>query len=142
MPRVRRPSPAPTPPPVPETGQGAFGSVLGTAATAPQGPHGEQVSTFRLSAWTLVRYTLVVVLVLGGLYLLWRIQEVLLLLLLAVLFATAIEPLVNRLRRGPFSRGQGILIVYLGIFLVLAALGIFLIPALVYQTTRFVETLP
>src|ERR671928_386336 len=129
MPRVRRPSPAPTPPPVPETGQGAFGSVLGTAATAPQGPHGEQVSTFRLSAWTLVRYTLVIVLVLGGLYLLWRIQEVLLLLLLAILVATAIEPLVNRLRRGPFSRGQGIIIVYTVIVLAIGIPAYILVPS-------------
>jgi predicted PurR-regulated permease PerM len=80
--------------------------------------------------------------VLGGVYLLWRIQEVLLLLLLAILFATAIEPLVNWLRRGPFSRGQGILIVYSAIFVLLAALGMFLVPSLLGQLTQFVETLP
>jgi predicted PurR-regulated permease PerM len=34
---------------------------------------------------------------------LWRVQEVLFLLTLAILVATAIEPLVDRLRRGPFS---------------------------------------
>ncbi len=133
---------APTPPPVPETGQDALGAVLGTTATRPAGPHGEQVSAFRLSTWSVVRYTLAIVLLLGGLYLLWRIQEVLLLMLLAILFATAIEPLVDRLRCGPFSRGQGVLIVYAAIFLALAALGIFFIPSLVDQTTRFVEALP
>src|ERR1051326_4225860 len=47
-----------------------------------------------------------------GCYLLWRVQDVLFLLILAVLLATAIEPLVNRLRRGPFTRGSGVLAVY------------------------------
>ena len=134
-------SQAPPAPPLPETDESALGSVLGTAATATVGP-GERVSAFSLSAWTLARYTLVVVLLLGGLYLLWRVQEVLLLLLVAILVATAIEPLVNRLRRGPFSRGQGILIVYSALFLLLAALGMFLVPNLVDQATRFVETVP
>jgi hypothetical protein len=36
-------------------------------------------------------------------YVLWRVQEVLLLVTLAILVATAIEPLVDRLRGGPFS---------------------------------------
>jgi predicted PurR-regulated permease PerM len=88
------------------------------------------------------RYTLVVALVVGSIYLLIQIQEVLLLLLLAILVATAIEPLVNRLRKGPFSRGQGILIVYSAIFAVIALIGFFFVPGLVDQTARFIESLP
>jgi predicted PurR-regulated permease PerM len=132
---------APTPPPARDAERGGLGSVLGTTATT-SGPSGERVSAFSLSGWTVARCTLVIVAVLGGFYLLWRIQEVLLLLLLAILFATAIEPLVNWLRRGPFSRGQGILIVYSAIFLLLTALGMFLVPSLVGQLTQFVDTLP
>jgi predicted PurR-regulated permease PerM len=142
MPDQPRTPQAPTPPPIPDTQQGAFGSVLGTSATATVGPDGEQVSTISLSAWTVARYTLVMALVLGGLYLLWRIEEVLLLLLLAILLATAIEPLVNVLRRGPFNRGQGILIVYSGIFCVLAAVGVLVVPSLIGEGTRFIETMP
>src|ERR1700730_8866752 len=52
-------------------------------------------------------------------YLLWRVQDVLFLLMLAILLATAIEPLVNRLRRGPFTRGSGVLVVYTLIILVI-----------------------
>jgi predicted PurR-regulated permease PerM len=132
---------APKPPSVPVGEWGGLGSALGTANTT-TGPEGERVSTFSLSGWTVARYTLVVILVVGGFYLLWRIQEVLVLLLLAILFATAIEPLVNWLRRGPFSRGQGILIVYSGIFLVLLGLGLFVVPNLVGQLTQFVDSLP
>jgi predicted PurR-regulated permease PerM len=135
-------SAAPTAPPAPDMQPGGLGSVLGTARTTTTGAGGERVSTFSLSGWTVARYTLVVVLVLGSFYLLWRIQEVVLLLLLAILFATAIEPLVNRLRRGPLSRGQGILIVYSGIFLLLVGLGTFLVPDLVRQLTQLVDTLP
>ena len=136
------PTRAPVPPSPPDSGRGALGSPLGVATTARRGADGEQVSTFSLSAWTLVRYTLVVILVVGGVYLLWRIQEVLLLLLLAILFATAIEPLVNRLRRGPFSRGQGILVVYSALFLLLAALGFTLVPTIMAQAAQFLDTLP
>ena len=42
----------------------------------------------------------------GG-YALYLIRSVLFLFLVAVLIATAIEPLVLRVRRGPFSRGRG-----------------------------------
>jgi predicted PurR-regulated permease PerM len=133
---------APEPPPTADTTQAPLGSPLGTAASGPTGAAGERAATFHISAWALARSTLVVVLVLACLYLLWRIQEVLLLMLLAIIFATAIEPLVNRLRKGPFSRGQGILIVYTVLFAVIVAVGFFFVPGLVDQTIKFVESLP
>jgi predicted PurR-regulated permease PerM len=89
-----------------------------------------------------VRYTLVVALTLGALYLLWVIQEVLLLLVLAILLATAIEPVVNGLRRGPFNRGQGIIIVYTTILCMLLIVGLVVVPSLTLQATQLVEALP
>jgi predicted PurR-regulated permease PerM len=80
--------------------------------------------------------------VIGGVVLLQRIQDVLILFLMAIIFATAIEPLVDRLRRGPFSRGQGVLIVYTAIFGVFAFIGFFFVPGLVDQLSRFIDTLP
>jgi predicted PurR-regulated permease PerM len=77
-----------------------------------------------------------------GLLLLWRIQEVLLLLLLAVLLATAIAPLVERLRRGPFSRGWGVLIVYSAIVLSIGIPSYLALPDLLGQSTTFFEQLP
>jgi predicted PurR-regulated permease PerM len=97
---------------------------------------------FTISSWAVARYTLTAAMVIAGLVLLWKIQEVLLLLLLAILFATAIEPLVNWLRRGPFSRGQGILIVYSLIFGSIAAIGFLFVPNLVDQAAQFVDSLP
>jgi predicted PurR-regulated permease PerM len=121
---------------------GAFAVPTGTATSSTRGSTGERVTSFSISVWAVARYTLTIALVVAGLYLLWRIQEVLLLLLLAILFATAIEPLVNRLRRGPFSRGQGILIVYSLIFSLIAALGFLFVPGLMDQASTFVQTLP
>src|SRR5207248_10318294 len=66
-----------------------------------------------------------------GAYVLWRIQAVLFLLFVAFLFATAIEPIVNRLRRGPFTRGSGVLIVYTAIMLVIGTAGYLVIPSVV-----------
>jgi predicted PurR-regulated permease PerM len=77
-----------------------------------------------------------------GLYLLWRVQEVLFLLFLAILLATAIEPLVNRLRRGPFTRGTGTLVVYTAIILLIAVPAYAVIPSVASQAGSFMESLP
>jgi predicted PurR-regulated permease PerM len=77
-----------------------------------------------------------------GLYLLWRVQEVLFLLFLAILFATAIEPLVNRLRRGPFTKGTGTLVVYTVIILGIGVPAYLVIPSLASQSGSFMESLP
>src|SRR5438874_1428286 len=77
-----------------------------------------------------------------ALYLLWRVQEVLFLLMLAILLATAIEPIVNRLRRGPFTRGTGVLVVYTAIMLVIATAGYLVIPNVLSQAGSFTQSLP
>ncbi|HEX3245981.1 MAG TPA: AI-2E family transporter, partial [Chloroflexota bacterium] len=97
---------------------------------------------FSLSSWALARYTLVVALTLASLYLLWTIQEVVLLLVLAILLATAIEPLVNGLRHGPFNRSQGIIVVYTAIIAVLALIGLIVVPNLVTQSGQLIEAVP
>ena len=136
--------PAPRPPAPAQQDDRAplTGESLGAATSSRDDQGAEQLITFTLSSWAVARYTLVVALVLGGLSLLWRIHEVLLLLLLAILLATAIEPLVNYLRRGPFSRGQGVLIVYTGLFVTVAGLGMLIVPSLIDQIGRFIESLP
>jgi predicted PurR-regulated permease PerM len=77
-----------------------------------------------------------------GVYVLWRIQEVLFLLFVAILVATAIEPIVNRLRRGPLTRGSGVLVVYTAIMLVIGTAAYFVIPNVLNQAGSFTQTLP
>ena len=88
------------------------------------------------------RTVLVALGVVVGAYLLWRVQEVLFLLFLAVLLATAIEPIVNRLRRGPFTRGTGVLAVYTAIVLVVAVPAYILVPSVANQAASFMDSLP
>jgi predicted PurR-regulated permease PerM len=78
----------------------------------------------------------------SGVYVLWRIQEILFLLFVAILVATAIEPIVNRLRRGPFTRGSGVLVVYTAIMLVIGTAAYFVIPNVLNQAGSFTQTLP
>ena len=87
----------------------------------------------------------VLLLVLGfalAAYVVWRIQQVLFLLFVAILLATAIEPVVNRLRRGPFTRGSGVLVVYTAIMLVIGVAGYLLVPHVVGQAGAFAQSLP
>jgi predicted PurR-regulated permease PerM len=89
-----------------------------------------------------VRAALVLLGLALAVYLLWRVQEVLFLLLVAILLATAIEPAVNRLRRGPFSRGTGVLVVYTAIVLAITIPAYLVIPNLVAQGGGFMDSLP
>jgi predicted PurR-regulated permease PerM len=96
----------------------------------------------RLPASEVARAGLVLLGLVVGAYLLWRVQEVLFLLFLAVLLATAIEPIVNQLRRGPFTRGSGTLVVYTLIILAIALPAYATLPNLAGQAASFTETLP
>jgi predicted PurR-regulated permease PerM len=77
-----------------------------------------------------------------GAYTLWLLTEVLVLVFLAVLLATALEPLVNRLRRGPFSKGTGSLAAYSGLILIVAVPVYLAVPAVASQGAAFAEELP
>ena len=70
-------------------------------------------------------------------YVIYKSLTVLLLLFIALLVATAIEPVVNWLRRGPFSRSAGILIVYSGLFLVLGLIGYIMFSVFISQLGEF-----
>jgi predicted PurR-regulated permease PerM len=75
-------------------------------------------------------------------YVLWHIHEVIFLLFLGILLATAIEPIVNYLRRGPFGRGTGVLTVYTAIVLVLGTVTAVTVPSLAAQSDAFFASIP
>jgi predicted PurR-regulated permease PerM len=108
-------------------------------------PHRQQSQVVVINRWPpgeVVRAALVLIALGLTCYLLWRVQEVLFLLMLAILLATAIEPLVNRLRRGPFTRGSGVLVVYTLIILAIGIPVYAVAPSLVSQAASFGDTLP
>jgi predicted PurR-regulated permease PerM len=100
------------------------------------------IISIRLPPVEVARAALVLIGVALACYLLYRVQEVLFLLLLAILLATAIEPLVNRLRRGPFTRGSGVLVVYTLIILAIGIPTYAVVPSIVSDAASFTETLP
>lgn len=71
-----------------------------------------------------------------------RVQEVVLILLLAILLATAIGPLVDRLRQGRLTHGMGVLVVYGAIMLAIGLPLYILIPSVVAQATTLGQRLP
>jgi predicted PurR-regulated permease PerM len=100
------------------------------------------VVVHEIPAGQVARATLVLLGLGLGVYLLWRIQEVLFLLFLAILLATTIEPIVDRLRRGPFSRGSGVLVIYTAIIIVIGLPAALLAPSAVAQGASFAANLP
>src|SRR5215207_8039172 len=94
----------------------------------PAGDVAEREVVLRLPASEVARAGLVLIGLGVAFYLLWSIHEVIFLFLLAILLATAIEPLVNFLRRGPFGRESGVLVVYTTIVLAIAVPSLFLAP--------------
>lgn len=117
-------------------------SAIDLASGATPAPEPRVVVVNRFPPAEIVRGSLVVIGVGAALYLLWRIQEVLFLLMLAILLATAIEPLVNRLRRGPFTRGSGVLAVYTAIVVVIGVPAYIIVPNVVSQGGAFASAMP
>lgn len=86
--------------------------------------------------------TAAVLFVLGLAWFLIQVRSIILVLILGIVLATAIEPIVYRLRRKGLSRGQSILAVYVGL-IALLVLGIYLIfPPLVAQGGALFDSIP
>ncbi len=77
-----------------------------------------------------------------GLWLLWQIRDILLLLFVSVTFMSALNPLVSRLERFRFPRWLSILFIYILLILGLSFLVSGIIPPLVSQSKNLVNDLP
>ncbi|HYP20204.1 MAG TPA: AI-2E family transporter [Chloroflexia bacterium] len=91
------------------------------------------VEVNRMKVPSVVLATAGVLLTLFIAWALYSMLHILLLLFIAILLGTAIEPVVNWLRRGPFNRSTGILIVYSGLFIVIALIGWLTLPVILQQ---------
>jgi predicted PurR-regulated permease PerM len=83
-----------------------------------------------------------VLFVVGLAWLLIQVRSIILLLILGILFAAAIEPLVFRLRRRGLTRGQSILIVYVSLIGLLALIGYLIVPPLITQGSALINDIP
>ncbi len=93
-----------------------------------------QINARRVAIWTAT-----IVMVLLGFWFLWLVRNVLFLVFLSILLATGIEPVVRWLRKGPFNKGMGILVVYSFIFGILALLLFLTVPPLVSEGGRLIS---
>ena len=99
----------------------------------------------RREALTPGRAALITIAVLGvllGAYVLVQVRAILILFLIGILLASAVEPVVNRLHARGFGRAQSVLLVYVGVFLVVGLLFALLVPALSQEMSRLFSAAP
>jgi predicted PurR-regulated permease PerM len=138
---------------------GDGGAVPGSARTSPQTgerdlvvnrharqPLGMRVDTAAPNQFaylpSLYGALVLTLLTLGGVYLLVRLQFLLILLFLSVLVACGIAGPVRRLERVGIGRALAILIVYAVVGAVVAGIGWYALPRLVGQASAVAEDLP
>ncbi len=97
-----------------------------------------RVLTVRLDWRSLVP----VVVLVGGVWLIGRIWETLLLVVVALILAGALAPLLGRLEARGLGRSTGIGIILVALLAILGALGALVLPALVAQVQQFVDAEP
>jgi predicted PurR-regulated permease PerM len=95
-----------------------------------------------ISARDVARVVLTAVAVLAGLYFLYLIRDVLVLVLISVFLAIALAPAVGFLDRRRVPRWVAILTVYLGIVLAIFGLGLAVVPPVVKGVNDLVDNLP
>jgi predicted PurR-regulated permease PerM len=87
-------------------------------------------------------YTAGVIFVIFIANILLRVLDLIFLLLIGILLATAIDPAARRLRRLGLNRPASILSVYLVVAVIIGTMLAFIIPPLVAQATDFATNLP
>src|SRR5947209_6455004 len=100
------------------------------------------VSRPRFTISSVILSTIAILAVLVLAYFTYKLLPVLVLVFVSILFATAIEPLVNWLRRGPFNRTLGILVVYTSLFLLIGAIAFLIVPVFLNQVGELGNSLP
>ena len=88
------------------------------------------------------RATLTVVLVLALLAAAWRVRNILLLVVIALVLAVGLDPAVRRLQRLKVPRGWAVLIIFLATIGFLALFGALVIPPLVREIKQLASDIP
>lgn len=82
------------------------------------------------------------VVVLAGTWFIWELRELILVLVTAVVIASAIEPAVVFLRRKRFPRVLAVLMIYVLIFATFFGIFYFFVPSVLSELTTFIASLP
>jgi predicted PurR-regulated permease PerM len=95
-----------------------------------------------VSARAVAKVVLVAAVVLAGLYLLYRIRSVLVLVFIALFIALALGRAVDRFERLGMKRGVAILTTYLMLLGAVVLVGLLVVPPIVNETNKFVANVP
>lgn len=105
-------------------------------------PQNTPPPTSGLTVWRVMVLTAAALFVIFLANLLAKVVDLLFLLLIGILLATAIDPFARRLRRVGLNRPASILSVYLLFFVVIGGLLAFIVPPIAAQATDFATNLP
>ncbi len=83
-----------------------------------------------------------IVIVFLGLWFLFLIRDILVLLIIALILTAALEPLINWLEKKKIPRSLSIMLVYFFLFLTIGGMFSFLIPAVIYQFKELMQKFP
>jgi predicted PurR-regulated permease PerM len=87
--------------------------------------------------------TIVMILfILLGFWFAYILKDLILVVLTAVIFASAIEPATRWLMKKGLPRIGGVVVIYLAVLLILSSFFYFFVPPLINETTDFFKTLP
>jgi predicted PurR-regulated permease PerM len=95
-----------------------------------------------MSARQTATNTIVILLVVFVAWLLVQVRSTIVLLVIGILFAAAIEPTVNRLRRRGLKRGQAILTIYATLLAAVVLALLLVVPAIARQATSLIDNIP
>jgi predicted PurR-regulated permease PerM len=96
-----------------------------------------------ISARTVAKVLLTAIAVLAGLYLLWLIRGVILILFMSVFLAVALGPAVDFFQRRLRLRRVGaIAMTYFSLLLVATVIGFLVVPPIVEQSAKFIDNVP
>lgn len=102
----------------------------------------EDPMTTTLTPFRVMLYTAAVLVTLALGFLVLRIGSVLVIVALSIILASSIEPIVYRLRRHGFGRGQAILAIYAGLILTIAVGFYAILPSVVRQGAGLIDNIP
>src|SRR5437868_3540942 len=94
--------------------------------------------TISISSGTVIKILLLV----GLAYVLFMLRDVLLILLTAIVFATAIEPVTMWLKRRGIPRILAVALIYIIAAVLISGLFYLLLPAFLKDLSSFISTLP
>lgn len=96
----------------------------------------------RLTIRQTVQATALLILVAAAFYFVYRFHLVFLLLFVAIVFSTALRPIVLRLNKLGVPKEAGVALVYICLLGIAAAVILLLMPIFVSQGSRFIDTIP